>query len=209
MFFIEKKYINYKSGVTLVEMIVVLGIISVIMGVTLYNYSDFKDKASLSSESQELVSTIREVQTYSISVKEVGVGSGHFDYPYGLYFNPSCNPGEYYIFADKNGNEVFDIGGGCGDPASSAEFIQKIMFKNNITVSALCDVSDYCFPPDPVVKKMNIMFFRPDLDAKIKFRKNDSSLYGGLQSQGKIKLMSPKGFSVNVVVQNTGLIFIQ
>jgi hypothetical protein len=73
-----------------------------IMAVVLFSYRSFSNHLAVSAASQEIISATRQAQTYGLSVRETGKGTGNFSTGYGVSFG-TINPTEYYIFADKNG----------------------------------------------------------------------------------------------------------
>ena len=201
---------RFLTGFTIVELIVSIGIITAITSVVLYNYSSFNDNLALGAAGQEIAIAIREAQTYGISTKEASVGSGQFTYAYGIYFSPGCNPSNYYVFVDKNDDGVYAFregGGSCGTPDSSSESTEKGNLRNNITISQICDINDSC-PPSPSIKNLNITFKRPNPDAIIRFA-NSGGNPGSAQQKAKIKLLSPRGKILTIVIESSGQIYVQ
>src|SRR3989344_4739965 len=113
--FHKKSCHNKKYGFTLVEVMISLTIVTLIMGVILFNYSTFNDNLALSAAMQETSLVIRKAQTYGLSVKEVVVGGGQFNSAYGVKFD---GPGgvnlasSFIFFVDKSipKNGVYDAG---------------------------------------------------------------------------------------------------
>lgn len=189
------------SGFTLLELLVSIAIVGVITTVVIFNYSKFNDGLALSSATQEIAVAVREAQVYGLSVKEVSVGSGQFASAYGIYFEPST-PLNYYVFADLDASNTFDIGSGCG--SGSTECIEKFTLRNGISITSICDASD-C-PPHPSVKKLNIVFLRPNPDALIYFTNNGGAIQAGPSTRARIILTSAKGNTITVTVESTGQI---
>jgi hypothetical protein len=174
-----------------------------IMLTVLYSYGTFNDNLAVSAASQEMAIVIRQAQTYGLTVKEVAAGGGQFSSAYGVHFDTS-DPGNYYLFADLNGNGKYDAGSGCGN--SGTECIQKNILRNGITISSFCD--DTKCPPSNSATRMDVTFLRPVPDATIIF--TDSSL-NTIESAitGKVVLKSPKNKTVNVTIQSTGQVSVQ
>ncbi|MBI4155891.1 MAG: type II secretion system protein [Candidatus Zambryskibacteria bacterium] len=190
-----------KLGFTLIELMVSVSIVSLIMVTVLWNYGTFNDNLALTSAGQELAIGVRKSQTYGLSVKEVSVGSGQFDLAYGIYFS-ATDPTNYYIFVDKNSNNLYDVNSGCG--SSSTECVEKMTFRNGIKISQICGAS--C--PIPEVSGIQVTFKRPNPDAKINFSNSSGASVGGALI-GKVILISPKGKTETVTVQSTGQISVQ
>ena len=207
--------IKYKKGLTLVELLVTIGIATVLLAITLFDYGTFNDKVALSSAGQEMAIAIKQAQIYGLSVKEVGIGTGNFNSAYGIYFNPGCNSGVYYVFADTNSNKKFDVGaggGGCGTPDTAGELVEKFTLRNNVTISAICNVQSgtTTCPPSAAVRSMHVTFLRPNPDALINFANNGGSILFASEFTGKVRLTSPKGLKTqDIVIENTGQISLQ
>lgn len=184
---------------TVIELMVSVAIVGVISAVVIFNYSKFNDNISLSSATQEIAVAIREAQTYGLSVKETSIGSGQFGSAYGIYFEPD-DPSHYFVFVDLDGSNTFDIGSGCG--SGSTECIEKFTLRNGARITSICDAMT-C-PPESSVKKLNIVFLRPNPDALIYFTNNGGQIKSGPSTRARIILTSTKGTTVTVTVESTG-----
>src|SRR5579872_4312619 len=98
-----------QKGFSLVELLVSVAVVTLILSVILYNYQSLNSSIILSSNVQQLLIFIRKAQTYGLSVKEAGVGTGNFSYAYGIDITTSS---VHFItlFIDKNGNGIYDPG---------------------------------------------------------------------------------------------------
>lgn len=189
-----KKYKNV-GGFTLIEMIVSLAIVSIILTTVIFNYSSFTDNLALSSAAQELAITIRQAQTYGLSVKQV-VATGKFESAYGIYVDTGDNA-NYYLFADSvHGDSLYDSG----------ELIQKISFRDGIKIS---DVNNGTVGLPLNKTGEHITFLRPSPNAIIYFT-NSSGGYAGITpptpgyTVGNIVLISPKNKTITLTIQSTG-----
>jgi len=93
------------KGFTLVELLVVTGIIVLLSAIILPNYQSIARQFALQRSAHKLAQDIRRVEEMAMSTKEFQgeVPKGG----YGICFKLSW--GDYYkIYADKNGNEKFD-----------------------------------------------------------------------------------------------------
>ncbi len=192
----------HKRGFTLVEILVSVSIMSMVMTIVLFGYSSFNDGLALGSSVQEMAIAVRQAQTYGLTVKEAVVGGGNFNSAYGIYFNPVSEPGDYYLFVDKNSNAYYDVGTGCG--SGSTECVEKISLTNNVKISSICNDSG-CVGTNIV----NIIFLRPNPDAQIYFGNSLGINTSGPHLNVRVALTSPQGVTRNVIIESTGQILIQ
>lgn len=196
------------KGFSLPELLVSLSIVVMIMSTVLYNYGDFNDKLALSAGAQEIAITVRQAQTYGLTVKEVSATSGSFSSAYGVYFDYVTEPTSYYIFADADGDRKYDVGSGCGSGVAFTECIEKFNLRNGVTISSICDTNAVC--PAANSEKLHISFLRPNPDATIIFANNlDQTQAGVSPLTGKIRLTSNKGVTLTVTVESTGQVSVQ
>ncbi|MCX6702243.1 MAG: type II secretion system protein [Candidatus Zambryskibacteria bacterium] len=198
------KYRN-KNGFTLTEALVSLAIVTLIMSSVLFNYSTFSDNLALSSAGQELAITIRQAQTYGLTVKEVSSGGGRFDSAYGLCFDKD-DAGNYYLFADLNGDKKYDVGSGCGSGPTNTECVEKFTLRNNVKISDVCDGS--ACPPQPAVRMMDVTFLRPNPEANINFTNNGGIIVVGPSLTGKVILISPRNKTITITIESTGQVLV-
>lgn len=196
-------------GFTLVEVLISISIVVVMMSVVLYNYGSFTDRLALSSAGQEIAVTIRQAQTYGLSVKELASSPGTFDSAYGTFFS-LAEPDSYYLFADVGNpaNKIFGIGNGCGGDAT--ECVQKFTLRNGVRISRICSVpavgSPVCAPASNSFNQMNITFLRPNPDATIRLSSN--GVFYADPSTSQIVLTSPQGQELTITVERTGQVLV-
>ncbi|MBP6904615.1 MAG: prepilin-type N-terminal cleavage/methylation domain-containing protein [Candidatus Pacebacteria bacterium] len=224
---------SLQSGVTMIEMLVVVGIIAFVSSVMIFNYSDFSTNVSLRNLSQEVALSIRKAQTYATSVRPIegldGLTSRAFG-SYGISFSlrsaPSTDPKvpsekNFVLFVDIP--EVLgDRGAGtygqestgepCGNPQThESECIETFSITTADKVVGICSDStgeytaEYDCPPKGGV---DITFTRPNPDARIMYFNNGSNSWE-LSSYAKIVFESAKGLRRSVTVWNTGQISVQ
>jgi Tfp pilus assembly protein FimT len=193
------------KGLTVIELLISVSIMTIIMTTVLFGYRSFGDNLGLTGAREEMAINIRQAQTYGLSVKEVSAGGGQFNTAYGVSFDID-NPTYYVIFVDKDGDSKYDAGSGaCG--TSTTECIERITFKNGVTISQFCDAVG-CPPSNPSIRSLHITFVRPNPDARINF----SNAGGGStisSAVGKIVMSSPQGTTRSVTVESTGQISVQ
>lgn len=188
---------------------VVLGIITVLMSTVLFNYGTFNDKVALSSAGQEMAIAIRQAQTYGLNVKEVTTGSGDFSKSWGIYFT-ALSPYDYYVFIDKDGDKLYDVGSGsCG--SATTECIEQFSIRNGVKISAICAyVSGVLTCPPTGASYLHITFLRPNPDAIVNFTSSPASgiTHTSWPTAG-IRLLSPKNKVLDVSIEMTGQVYAQ
>ncbi len=181
-----------RRGFTLIELVVTIGIMALITGVTLANHSKFGGQVMLRNLAYELALAVREAQTYGVSVRKTNSAS-NFDAGYGIYFNLST-PKEYSIFIDSTPDGLL---------TNTLEEVTKYNIGRGYEVSSLCLVenSGSCTP----VNRIDILFKRPEPDAIIRGNGAENKIY----SRAEIVLKSPRNDTMKVVVEVSGQISVE
>ncbi len=126
-------FINNK-GTTLIELIVGIAIIGIITGAVLANFRVGERTNNLHIATQKLVSDIRQVQNYAMSLKS-HIGS----IPpggWGIFFNTNGDKGgSYTFFADTDGDHICQNFNNC--PSNNADFIRKIDLPKGVVITQL------------------------------------------------------------------------
>ncbi len=193
------------KGFTLVEVLVTLGIVTVIMSTVLFNYRTFNDSLALSSAAQEMAIVIRQAQTYGLTVKEVSIGGGQFSSAYGVYFDKRTSPQTYVLFADIDADRTYDAGSGCG--SGSTECVELFTFRNGVIITEVTNESGGL--PEPSVEMLQVTFLRPNPDAAIYFTNNSNQIKAGPSFTGKVKLVSRGGKFATITIESTGQVLAQ
>lgn len=149
---------SFKAGFTLIEMLVAVGIFTLMSAVLLYNYPEFNSRSALDNLAHQIAISIREAQVYGLSVRQTSAV-----YPgYGIYIDKS-NPTTFILFGDKNDNKIYDAG----------ELVSQFDLTQGDFISDLCfnlKSTDYTTTSDKTtcnLRNMTIVFTRPDPDAFI------------------------------------------
>ncbi len=101
-----QKKITDNSGLTLVEMLVVIGIITIMSLAVFLGGSTIGSPQKLQMSAQEMVSNIRKMQSYVLNLQD---HSGSFpDGGWGVYFDMANH--RYYLFADMNKDYFWQSG---------------------------------------------------------------------------------------------------
>ncbi|MBU4480160.1 type II secretion system GspH family protein [Patescibacteria group bacterium] len=185
------------KGFSLVELIVVVGIVLMITSSVLYNHSHFSGAFTLESLAYEVALTVREAQFFGLNVREANIGVGTFDTGYGVYFD-MASPTSFIFFADLNRNRFYD-------GVSELLDIYNITQGNSITnlcLDSACALS---------ATELTISFSRPNPDAYIKT--DNPAECGGVATnsgcgEGIIIVSSPKSSVIDkkITVTSTGQI---
>lgn len=147
----EKRKIGDRSGFTMLELMVSLGIMAILIGSFVVNYRGGSRNSELGLAAQKLVSDIRMVQNSALGTTryngKVPIGG------WGLHFDKtSGNNLAYTVFADVDGDKNYD-----GASESNAVYGGRRMnLPENISISELLfnaapkNTIDVIFlPPDP------------------------------------------------------------
>jgi len=156
---------KYKGGMTLVELLVVLGIIAIMFGITIFDYSSFKSAVSLNNLANDVSLSIRKAQSYSIGARGI---SGNFNNRYGVNFSTDNNE-SFAIFTDVNNNKDYDnYSNECNDNdiGLDNECMEKLTIKTGDYIKGFVDK---CSSNSNIKSgTLSITFLRPNLDATFK-----------------------------------------
>jgi len=81
-------------GLTLVEILVVIGIAIILMGLVIISYRSFQKESDLTNTSQEIMNVLRLSQNKTLASQETS--------QWGVYFSTSASPQEYILFKALN-----------------------------------------------------------------------------------------------------------
>jgi prepilin-type N-terminal cleavage/methylation domain-containing protein len=132
-----------KKGFTLIELLVSIGIFIVVTGMVVANFRAGSRSDELKITADALVSNLRRAQNMSLAgelVNGVTPPGG-----YGVYFNLGT-PNRYVIFADSNGNLVYDANEDLSDGL--------IVLPKDIVINTVSpkNISSVVFkPPKPTI----------------------------------------------------------
>jgi len=203
-----------QKGFTLIEMLISLGVASVILSVIIFNQSKYLDGTALLNAADELGLTVSQAQSYGVAVKEFSPGSSNFSVSYGvtvsLLSGNSGSGSSYIFFADRNGNSAYDNDWTCAVDGSS-ECLVRTDLKQGNRVDEICVVrtsgADQC---NSVAMRADVTFVRPNTEAQITFYNSGGQIYSPPNLKGvRIGLMSPSGSGRSVTVYKNGQVSVQ
>lgn len=188
-----------EKGFTLVELIVVTGILTLITGLMLVNNNKFGGALLLENLAYDVALSIREAQVYGISVRQFG--SGNFELGYGVHFD-MANPKTYSLFGDVDGNGLWAAG---EEVAPSPYAIERGYFISKLCAPAGSDTESCSSATD-----LDLVFKRPEPDAYISADGiSGVTTPSALQESARVVLESPRGDERSVVVEVTGQISVE
>jgi len=184
-------------GFSLVELVVVAGIITLLSMALITKQNKFDSTILLRGLAYEVALSIRQAQIYGLSIKESAQGSGNFGVGYGIHFS-SANQTSYILFADVNGNAVYD-----GESESVEVFTVRRGYRIASACATLSSGAERCAPGELV--SLSVAFKRPDPDSLIR-----SDIAGETYGSARIVILAPDGTSSRTVsVESTGQIAVE
>ncbi len=197
--------INFKNkGFTLVELMVTVGIFTIISGLLLARYSNFNQGIILTNLAYDIALTIRSAQSSSINVKSYpgSTGySGEFNYPFGVYFTD--NSTSFISFADSNYNDNTDIGS-----YNTGEAIATTNITRGSRISDICSGTETNCNNN--ISELNIVFKRPDPIAHIvSVDPTNGNKITTENPYAEITVSSVEGLTKKVIVRSTGQISVR
>ncbi len=177
--------LQYNTGMTLVELLVVVSIFMIVSSLSIFDYGKFRSSVSLQNLADDIALSIRRAQNYAIGVHSSQ--SSTFYSGYGIHFStatPSptdAKAGSYksfIIFSDLATssvppNKIYDYIGtsssicNTSTLTSTNECIDLLNITSNDVIDNICTVNggnETCLGPNSYV---DITFVRPNPDAYI------------------------------------------
>jgi len=197
------KFLNKKTGgFTITELLVTASIFVIITTIVVVKNAQFNSSISLTSLAYEMALQVREAQSYGVSVREFGTGSGNFDRAYGVYFSVNT-PDSFIFFADDDGDKSYDIGG--------VEEIDLLSIKGGNEILKFCATptggAEVCSDSGAGMTSLVVLFERPDPDAIISTDRPGN--IPGNYTDATVSIVSPNGAVREVYVRSTGQIGIR
>lgn len=183
-------------GFSLIELLVVTGILVVITSIILASNASFGGTVILRSLAYDMGLSIREAQTYGISVRQTTTGT--FGAGYGVHLQTS-SPTTYVFFADLDDNGFWE---------GANEVVDEYMLNRNYRVSDLCVTPAGGGSETCDITQVDIVFKRPEPDAHIRAERTTGPILENNQ-RARIVLASPRGDETSVIVEVTGQISVQ
>lgn len=197
MTFFHSWHSKYRSsaplgGFTLLELLVVMGIMLVITALILARHSQFNGTVLLRNLSYSVALSIRQAQVYGLSGRSVG---GIAATRFGVYFTVA-NPTQYVLFTDQDNDGAYDTG----------EDVEVFTLGSGYAISNLCantGVVEKCSGLGDI-DRLVIMFTRPNPDARF-----ITDITNETYVDATVTLLSSQGATRDIVVTTTGQIAVQ
>lgn len=172
-----------QSGFSLIELMVAVGILTLINIMIFAKYPEFSQKVALKRTSEEIALIARQAQAYALGIKRSSSGGEDY-FGFGIHFDKSSTKSKSLILFTDSGaipNKIYDAGDGCG--GSSTECFQEFKIDTGDYISDLqaCDSKDKC----DSAATLDVVYPRA---ASIATINNDSSV-----SYAKVTIKSPRG----------------
>lgn len=197
---LNKKYghDNSQSGMSYVELIVVLSIFSVMTSVVLFNYGGFQAKVDIKNLASDIALKVVEAQKSSLSGKLPPTGAPYNTWKpsYGVYIDQSGDDKSFIYFTDKDQNGLLS------NPScvEGGECLEKIVVTKGNTISSLKVF--YLDGTSSSLGNMTVVFKRPNSGAIL----NTSSGFTSAISYVEITITSPKGPKAVIKIYPSGRI---
>lgn len=215
-----KKIIKKNSGMTLIELIVVLAILVIVASITITSYLNFKSSVSIKNLADDIALSVRKAQTSAMSSLS---SNSSFSYGYGIHFSTNNNTTRpqdgsnrsFVIFYDLSNYGIYDTGSysetSCGkDSVYECKEIFKITSGDEIT--GIYINGNLQTPVNGGSNSLDIVFKRPNPEARFCYKAsgNNCTMSSDISSVG-IEISSPqKGSEPRLVklitIWNTGQI---
>ena len=179
------------SGFTLLELLVVMGIMLVITSLILVKHSQFNGTVLLRNLSYSVALSIRQAQVYGLSGRNI---SGFIATQFGVHFS-ATTPNQYILFADLDDDAAYDSG----------ESIEVFTLAGSYAISNICADTGALLKCSGSgdIDRLTIIFRRPNPDAR--FLTNVPETYSG----AVVTLLSSQGATRTIEVTTTGQIEVQ
>jgi prepilin-type N-terminal cleavage/methylation domain-containing protein len=148
------------KGFTLVEMIISVGIFTVMSAIILANYPEFRSRSALDNLTAQIATVYREAQIYGISVREEG--EANFSTGYGVHIDRTVSDTDLIIFSDADKDFIFN--------EKFDSIVETFSLGGGERITKLCIPS--CLDPkvQNEVDSLTTVFIRPNPDAYFSVR---------------------------------------
>lgn len=185
-------------GFTLVELLVSIGIFTLITTMSVFSYSDFNSNVLLTNLAYEIALSVRQAQFYGITVKQ-SASAGNFDSGYGVHLTKNAT--SYTLFEDGKGSGDLDHEYQAGEELETYS-IQKGNF-----ISSLCVNGSVQGSLDCTLTTLDLSFVRPNPETYVALSTGVGPAVLDLaKTTSVICVASPKGTVRKVTVESTGQI---
>lgn len=184
--------IKYLSGMTLIELMVVIAIFTIITSITIFDYGSFNSGAAINNLGDDVALSIRKAQSYAIGTHQ---SDGDFQVGYGVHFtaNVPNGVGNYNKLAGSNKSFILytDFSSGStgytfSSSSSPSNICGQVTHKNECMEmlniggdSEIKSISIYSGSGTRIQTSeegaLNIIFKRPNPDASFCYTEKNNS----------------------------------
>ncbi|MEA1929896.1 MAG: type II secretion system protein [Patescibacteria group bacterium] len=197
-----------QSGLTLVELIVVITIVTIMTAIVMSNLPAFRSKIELDLIAQEVAITIRQAQAFGAASRG-GLDTANF----GLNFKrddgtggaraPGFSTTHFVLFGDKDGDHKFE--GDAGPGVCDNECVEVFEFRGGVSITNIQDGGDNTIGH----QYLSIMPRPPQHEMAFYGYNSGSGNVDALSAVGKIRITISRGSDYRYVyVWNTGHIYV-
>jgi len=196
---VKLKIGNLNRGMTILELLVVLGIFALISTVAIFNYGTFQSKIDITNLADDIALQVVQAQNASLSGLLPAAGQqvneiANWKPSYGVYFSSStglpdlkgADTKDFIYFVDLDDGQDYDSAGGCGAPLTG-ECISKYTITTSNSISSLS--AYYTDGTHVSLTNATITFARPNSGAAIK----SNIVFPKTVAYLEVAITSPKG----------------
>lgn len=194
-FFSKKKYAN--KGFTLVELLVTMGIFTLLTSMTVANYRSVDNTLLLNALANKVALSVRQAQISGTATRQDVTGTGTFTNGYGINFTNNSTRYIYFIDRGLPGNKRYDSG----------ELLETYNLGGGFAITDIC-VNEKTGTPSCGLSRVDVTFIRPNPDATIQIEGNECGTEHHC-SDAEISFESLSGSVRKVVIWVTGQISIE
>lgn len=197
----RKPGLKLEGGMTYIEMIVVLGIFSVLSSVAMFNYRAFEDRVDVTNLGNDLALRVVKAQNDSRAGVWTALAPAGWRPAYGVYFEAGSSEDRNFIyFADYDeSNGFFDNSGGMN---CDGECLDKITLTRGNRISNIAVSADGW--NEDSASDVTLVFSRLSAEPRVV-----SEGLARSNAEVKITAESPKGISTVVTVSPSGRIEVE
>lgn len=208
---------KYTSGMTLIELIVVISIMAILSGISIFSYSTFNSHTTTQNLSDDIALSIRKAQGYAIGARSL---NSIFTYGYGVHFTTNTqsnnsNAGSiksFILFTDIKENKIYNHSSGdntCGSPSVTNECLEILNITSQDQISEIkYKIQNHLYTLNND-ENLDIVFKRPNSEPTLScFNNSGNSCKNGTISYVQIIVSSIKNQNVlrTITIFNNGQI---
>ena len=192
---IKKRRGHQQGGMTYIEIIVVLGIFSILSGVAMFNYKGFQDQVDIRNLGSDIALKVIKAQNDSRAGAWTLLAPLGWKPSYGLFFIANADLDNNFIyFADYNNNGIFN---NTGEPMDcNGECLEKVTMTKGNRISDLLITSPGL---NGSTSDTTLVFSRINAEPVIS---SDWEIFPNAEVQ--ITVESPKGLKALITISPSG-----